>query len=355
MPDEQQMFLTQVNRLANQALDDLRLTREDPPRDGWRADWRRAAGEAGLLGAADDDGELMLWSPGMEQTSVAVLREVARHDAGAALMLHRQARGQCLARSLGCEAPMPVLCVTGATGLGRAALAHWLRGRAPGEEDDTELDSNWGSGALRLFWSGDWQTGFAPVWRDGEFRWWRLNAGTHLHNRHAHGHAFEGLCAQTLSVAGGEDLAPVSRDDFIHSLMAEQLALLAIGAGVLDQARQQALAYAGQRRQGGRLIRDWPAVQQLLAEMRGTAEVLEDSLALPWQRNLSGLARLLRRRAELATATSSACNQAMQLFGGIGYMRDLGIERLLREANALRVMSGSPLFLPLLAEHLEEE
>lgn len=259
-PDEQQMFLTQVNRLADRQLADLRLTPEDPPVSGWRKAWRQAADQAGLLGPCGDEAMPTLWSAGMEQASVQVIRTLARHDAGA-----------------------------------------------------------------------------------------------HTHNRHARCHAFEGLEAQTLSVREGEDLGPVSPEQWLRLLMQEQLALLAIGAGVLERARQLALEYAGQRRQGGRLICQWPAVQQLLADLRATAEALEETLDRPRRIGIGELARLLRRRAVLGTDTSRACNQAMQVFGGIGYMRDLGLERLVREANALRVMSGSPLFLPLLAEYLEEE
>lgn len=355
-PDEQQMFLTQVNRLAGRQLADLRLTPEDPPASGWRHAWRRAADQAGLLGHSGDEAMPALWSAGMELTTVQVIRTLARHDAGAALMVHREAQGHCLAGELRLtDVRQPVLFVNGAAGLGRRALARWLSGREVDGEDRTELEGNWGPEALRLVWSGDWHMGLAPVWRDGDFHWWRLNAGTHTHNQHARCHAFEGLEAQTLSVRDGEGLGPVSAEQWLRLLMQEQLALLALGAGVLECARQLALDYAGQRRQGGRLIRHWPAVQQLLADMHATAEALEETLDRPRRCDRRELARLLRRRAVLGTDTSRACNQAMQVFGGIGYMRDLGLERLVREANALRVMSGSPLFLPLLAEHLEEE
>ncbi|MBK9236843.1 MAG: hypothetical protein IPO19_12810 [Rhodoferax sp.] len=45
-------------------------------------------------------------------------------------------------------------------------------------------------------------------------------------------------------------------------------------------------------------------------------------------------------RASTSPALCHAANQVMQVHGGIGYMRDAGPEKLLRDQNMLKLMSG---------------
>jgi alkylation response protein AidB-like acyl-CoA dehydrogenase len=45
-------------------------------------------------------------------------------------------------------------------------------------------------------------------------------------------------------------------------------------------------------------------------------------------------------RANIAPALCHAANQVMQVHGGIGYMRDAGPEKLVRDQNMLKLASG---------------
>jgi alkylation response protein AidB-like acyl-CoA dehydrogenase len=54
------------------------------------------------------------------------------------------------------------------------------------------------------------------------------------------------------------------------------------------------------------------------------------------------LTRSLASRATLAVESCAAASDALQVFGGSGYMRDTGVEKLLRDQNHLRVCWGSP-------------
>ena len=59
------------------------------------------------------------------------------------------------------------------------------------------------------------------------------------------------------------------------------------------------------------------------------------------------LPAVLAARALLQPTLCDAANAALQVFGGLGYMRDNGLEKVVRDVNCLRAFGGSPLELRL--------
>lgn len=357
---DRELLLSQVNRLADQVLGGLPEGAETPRAPQWQQQWRDSAWQAGVLPQGADPDELMLWSPGLEEFSLEALRAIAMRDAGAALLLHRETSawlplrqsGRCT--SLAATGRCPVLALHGAAGPGRAALATWLHDREPSAEDREEMETNLGARATRLVFAGTWDMTLLPVWQEGRLDWWQLPRNA-PEITPVSAHAFETLEVTSVVPAAGEPLAPVEPTELTALLLQEYLALLAIGAGLVDRALQRAGDHAGQRRQGGRLIRDWPAVRELLADIRQTGDALDDALGRYPAPGPGSLARTLRRYLHLSGEICRACNQCMQVFGGIGYMRELAPERLVREANALRRMAGSPVLLTQFAACLEDD
>ncbi|MFC1619418.1 acyl-CoA dehydrogenase [Candidatus Neomarinimicrobiota bacterium] len=115
---------------------------------------------------------------------------------------------------------------------------------------------------------------------------------------------------------------------------------LGIGQAALDHA----LAYAQQREQFGRKIIDFQAIQFKLADMATEIEA----------------ARLLVRRAAFAKdqgqpygqwaamakvfaseAAMNAATQCVQVHGGYGYIRETGVERLMRDAKITQIYEGT--------------
>ncbi|MFC1483580.1 acyl-CoA dehydrogenase [Candidatus Neomarinimicrobiota bacterium] len=115
---------------------------------------------------------------------------------------------------------------------------------------------------------------------------------------------------------------------------------LGIGQAALDHA----LAYAQQREQFGRRIIDFQAIQFKLADMATEIEA----------------ARLLVRRAAFAKdqgqpysqwaamakvfaseAAMNAATQCVQVHGGYGYIRETGVERLMRDAKITQIYEGT--------------
>jgi alkylation response protein AidB-like acyl-CoA dehydrogenase len=120
--------------------------------------------------------------------------------------------------------------------------------------------------------------------------------------------------------------------------------IAAMANGIAMRALQLGADYAAERRQFGRPIRDFQAVQLLLAEMDVAVET--GRLAAYRAAALKDAGAELRREAAIAkyvaTENCFACvDRALQIHGGYGYMRESEIERLYRDCRILRIYEGT--------------
>jgi alkylation response protein AidB-like acyl-CoA dehydrogenase len=118
----------------------------------------------------------------------------------------------------------------------------------------------------------------------------------------------------------------------------------AMANGIGMRALQLAVDYAAERRQFGRPIREFQAVQLLLAEMDVAVET--GRLAAYRAAALKDAGADIRREASIAkyvaTENCFACvDRALQVHGGYGYMRESEIERLYRDCRILRIYEGT--------------
>ena len=65
------------------------------------------------------------------------------------------------------------------------------------------------------------------------------------------------------------------------------------------------------------------------------------------------LSEVLEIRAAMHPLLSHAANQCIQAQGGIGYMRDVGTEKILRDQNMLRMIAGGIREIPLVLAGLK--
>ncbi len=134
-----------------------------------------------------------------------------------------------------------------------------------------------------------------------------------------------------------------------------RLGVAALALGISRAAMEHALAYAGQRVQFGQPLLHFQATRFKLAEMalrlaRGwsllqvAAEAVErEGETGPPTSPLPFSARSLAAMAK-TTASEDAvwiADEAVQIFGGYGYMRDFPVERLLRDAKGTEIFEGS--------------
>jgi alkylation response protein AidB-like acyl-CoA dehydrogenase len=118
----------------------------------------------------------------------------------------------------------------------------------------------------------------------------------------------------------------------------------AMAVGIARAAFEAALAYAVQRRQFGKPIADFEPIQWKLADMAteiDAARLLVYRAAdlkekgLPFKR-IASEAKLFASEAAMR-----ATNQAIQIHGGAGFMKDLPVERYFRDAKLCEIGEGT--------------
>ncbi len=130
----------------------------------------------------------------------------------------------------------------------------------------------------------------------------------------------------------------------MSGLNVERAVLSAIPVGIMAECLDLSLAYAREREQFGKKIGEFELVQEKLANMYAS---LEASRLLMY-RSLLAVSSDKRSGRDSATALTFASESstrvaldALQIFGGYGYMRDYPIERLVRDAKLLEIGAGT--------------
>ena len=130
----------------------------------------------------------------------------------------------------------------------------------------------------------------------------------------------------------------------MQSLENGRLGIAAQAVGIARAALEAATAYAGERHQFSRPIREFQAIQFKLADM---------ATRIAASRTLLHAAARAKDRGENVKQASSmaklfasetamfATNQAVQIFGGYGYVKDYPVERLFRDAKVTEIYEGT--------------
>ena len=123
--------------------------------------------------------------------------------------------------------------------------------------------------------------------------------------------------------------------------------LAQIGARAVGKATRildLTVDYARQRSQFGKSIDQFQMIQQMLAD--SAIEINSARLALlqtAWEadhdRNVS--ARISMIKVQAAETLCRVADRAVQIYGGLGYCRDLPIERYYRDARIYRIFDGT--------------
>ena len=119
------------------------------------------------------------------------------------------------------------------------------------------------------------------------------------------------------------------------------------GVGLAQGALDEAIRYAREREQFGKKIISFQAIQHLLADMATQVEAaraLVYSVAryIDLEKNpkeiskVSGMAKLFASDVAMKVTTD-----AVQIFGGYGYMREYPVEKMIRDAKILQIYEGT--------------
>jgi len=130
----------------------------------------------------------------------------------------------------------------------------------------------------------------------------------------------------------------------LAALDAGRLGIAACAVGLAQAALDAATAYAKQRRQFGRAIGEFQGMQFLLADLATQVSAARALYLEAARRKDRGLAFSVEAAKAKLFATDTAMRvttDAVQVFGGYGYVEDFPVERFMREAKVLQIVEGT--------------
>ncbi len=154
------------------------------------------------------------------------------------------------------------------------------------------------------------------------------------------------LAFQDCRVPADQRLGP--ENDGVRIMMGglnvERAVLTAIPVGIMAECLDRSLAYAREREQFGQKIGRFELIQAKLANMYADVEASRQLLYAALDQVTKDPRRMGPAAAALTFASEASTRvalDAIQVHGGYGYMRDLPIERLARDAKLLEIGAGT--------------
>jgi alkylation response protein AidB-like acyl-CoA dehydrogenase len=143
-------------------------------------------------------------------------------------------------------------------------------------------------------------------------------------------------------------LGEVAGLGFKHAMMTLDKARPGVAAqavGLAQGALEYAMVYAGHREQFGAPISSFQMIQGMLADMATKVEAARQLVhvaALAVDRGEPNVSKLSAMCKLFATdAAMEVTTDAVQIFGGYGYMRDYPIEKYMRDAKITQIYEGT--------------
>ncbi|HEX9271542.1 MAG TPA: acyl-CoA dehydrogenase [Candidatus Binatia bacterium] len=145
----------------------------------------------------------------------------------------------------------------------------------------------------------------------------------------------------------GENLLGTEGEGFaiaLATLDGGRIGIAAQALGIAQGCLEESVAYARQRRQFGRAIAEFEAIQWMLADM---ATEIDAARLLTYRAAwLAGQERTFTKEAAMAKlfaseAANRAAYKAIQIFGGYGYTKEFAVERFFRDARITTIYEGT--------------
>ena len=132
--------------------------------------------------------------------------------------------------------------------------------------------------------------------------------------------------------------------DALRILDGGRISIAALSLGIAQGAYEAALQYSKQRKQFGRFISEFQAIQHKLADMAteiDAARLL--TLRAAWMKD-TGLS--VNKESAMAKLFASeiavrVCNEAVQIHGGYGFMKDYPVEKFYRDVKLCTIGEGT--------------
>lgn len=132
--------------------------------------------------------------------------------------------------------------------------------------------------------------------------------------------------------------------DSLRILDGGRISIASLGVGIAQGAYEAALKYSKQRKQFGRFISEFQAIQHKLADMAteiDAARLL--TLRAAWLKDQGKSVNRESSMAKLYTSETAVrvANEAVQIHGGYGFIKDYPVEKFYRDAKLCTIGEGT--------------
>ncbi|HEY3683659.1 MAG TPA: acyl-CoA dehydrogenase family protein [Streptosporangiaceae bacterium] len=142
------------------------------------------------------------------------------------------------------------------------------------------------------------------------------------------------------TVVGGDDGFKIA----MRSLSRGRLHVAAVCTGMMRRLVDESVAFAAERRQSGHPIADFQLVQAMIADSATelyAAEAMVRQAAKEYDAGTDTRLAPAMVKYFTSEAVGRVADRAVQIHGGMGYMRGVPVERLYRDARLFRIYEGT--------------
>ena len=143
------------------------------------------------------------------------------------------------------------------------------------------------------------------------------------------------------NLLGGEGMGYVQA---LKTLTNGRVTVAARCCGMMDKLIARCVDYMKTRTQGGRALAEYQGLQWMLADMgvqRDAARLLTERAIDVLMTGERGSLEASAAKLYATEALGKVVDSAVQIHGGMGYMREFGIETVYRDARIVRIYEGS--------------
>jgi hypothetical protein len=137
---------------------------------------------------------------------------------------------------------------------------------------------------------------------------------------------------------------PEGFKQLMQAYNSQRLGAATVALGLAQGAYEQALAYAGRRRQFGRAIGEFQGIRWKLADMAirlDAARLLIHRAAANARDGFPDALESAKAKTFAAEMAQEVTGQALQIHGAAGYGRELPLERMARDARMFSIGGGT--------------
>jgi alkylation response protein AidB-like acyl-CoA dehydrogenase len=156
---------------------------------------------------------------------------------------------------------------------------------------------------------------------------------------------FSDLYVEPDRLLGGGEGAQDGRESARSNFTTERVGIAAMSLGVIEECLSLSIDYAKNRELWGQKIGEFQLIQLKLANMEVARQNVQNMVFRTIELRRAGKTPTLAEASAMKYYSSQAATEvameAVQLFGGNGYMSEYRVEQLARDAKSLMIYAGS--------------